>query len=153
MAREHERYASYAAAWKRRIDEREAERRSRYHEALADAHRLAAFLAEQPGVRRVWLFGSVLRPDDFRLDSDLDLAVEGLGASRFFWVASRLQERTEFAVDLVAWEDATEALRAAIRTEGALLHGRAPETEPASPPPQGGDPSRARRTRGGGAHR
>jgi uncharacterized protein len=39
-------------------------------------HRALASLCQRHHIRRLALFGSVLRPDDFRPDSDLDVLVE-----------------------------------------------------------------------------
>lgn len=39
-----------------------------------------------PSIRRVFLFGSVIRPSGFRADSDVDVGIEGLGVEDYFAV-------------------------------------------------------------------
>lgn len=84
-----ERLAPYVAGWKRRLAvEREADERHR-DEAWEVARRAARLLAEEFGVRRVMVFGS-LAWGRFRRSSDIDLAVEGLPPERFFRADARL---------------------------------------------------------------
>jgi predicted nucleotidyltransferase len=47
---------------------------------------------DYPEVRRVFLFGSVLRPGGFRPDSDVDIAVEGVKAEGYFSLWRDLEE-------------------------------------------------------------
>jgi hypothetical protein len=71
---------------------------------------------------RVFLFGSVGDPDLYRLDSDLDLAVQGLSPEDF-WEAWRVVEScaTAARLNLVRLETAGEPLRERILREGELL--------------------------------
>jgi predicted nucleotidyltransferase len=87
-----------------------------------DLDRALEYLARLPGIRRVWFFGSAAkgRPLDFR--SDLDFAIEGLPATELGRIWSELDQRLRSPVDLVRWEEASEALRAQIEEHGILLH-------------------------------
>lgn len=100
--------AAYAAAAGRR---REA--------ALREARRLAqAFAEADSGLRRVFLFGSLLPGREYRLDSDIDLAIEG-GDARLF---TAIGERSSFDVDVVELPALREGIADRVRTEGALLY-------------------------------
>lgn len=118
-----ERFAAYAAAWKRRARERETEDRRRAEEALAEARRAARILAERYGVTRVTLFGSLAWPRPFRHDSDIDLAVEGLAPEHFFRADAELAREIPFPVDLKPLPDCWPSLRERIEREGLVLYG------------------------------
>ena len=87
--------------------------------------RIAAALVAELGVSRVWLVGSLAR-GELRLDSDIDLAVEGLAPER--WLdAERLAERVAgpgFVVEIVPIESAKPRFRDAVAREGRLVHGQ-----------------------------
>ncbi|MBI3202438.1 MAG: nucleotidyltransferase domain-containing protein [Myxococcales bacterium] len=72
------------------------------------------------GARRVWLFGSIAegRP---RLDSDVDLAVEGLPPARYFDALAEVAELAGTRVDLVRWEAAPPSLRERVAECGVEL--------------------------------
>ena len=89
--------------------------------AQSDARRIAPFLRDQ-GASRVIGFGSAFAAAKrFTPRSDLDLAVEGLPRERFFAVLARAQAMTDFELDLVPVETATEYLRRTLREEGVAL--------------------------------
>lgn len=112
-----------ARAYRRRAEAREAERLAQ-HEALRQlARQLAARLRDAFGPRvRVHLIGSLRDLEQFRTESDIDLAVEGLDPAEY-WHAWSIVEagagRT--AVDLIRLETAVDSLREAVRTEGEGL--------------------------------
>lgn len=76
------------------------------------------------GARRIWLFGS-LANGRVRLDSDIDMAVEGLGYSQdqLLGIAEQAVEGP-LALDLIPWERATPALRQLILDEGRVIYER-----------------------------
>ncbi|HET6585186.1 MAG TPA: nucleotidyltransferase domain-containing protein [Nannocystaceae bacterium] len=103
------------------------EARMRADEARADrlrasARSIAAALALDHDVERVWLFGS-LAGGTVHEHSDLDLLVEGLAIDR---LASALGAAQAIApeVDLVRLEDAPPALVALARDYGEVLFDR-----------------------------
>jgi len=86
---------------------------------LNRVRQVAAELKARFKVKRVILFGSLANADWFTLDSDVDLAVEGL-TSDDYWQAWRLAEDiiNTRQVDFVELETAKESLR-----QGILRHG------------------------------
>lgn len=92
--------------------------------AQADVETAIRILSPHPGVRRIWLFGSLAkgRIPDFR--SDLDLAVEGLPSERYLSIWAELDEAVRLSPDLVRWEDANETLRAEIQRWGTVVYER-----------------------------
>jgi predicted nucleotidyltransferase len=97
------------------------ERRER--ERVLDRIREAASVVKTRfGARRVVLFGSLAHAAWFMLDSDVDLAVEGL-AGNDYWQAWRLVEQIigDRPVNLIEIETAGESLRRAIERYGVEL--------------------------------
>jgi predicted nucleotidyltransferase len=84
---------------------------------------LTKMLADDFGVRRVILFGSLARGivDEH---SDIDLAVEGLSPSDYFTALTRAEDLVGTVVDLVPIEEASPSLRAIIKSKGEVLLDR-----------------------------
>jgi predicted nucleotidyltransferase len=78
-----------------------------------------------PGVRCVYLFGSVLRPGALRSTSDVDVAIEGgLDAEEYFALWRELERAAPgWLIDLV---DLDQDLHFAdiVRERGELIYGR-----------------------------
>ena len=89
--------------------------------AKRDAGRIAAFL-KRHGARRVVGVGSAFDPARrFTWRSDIDIAVAGLQADRFFELSARAVDLTEFSLDIIPIEAATERMRRVIAAEGVEL--------------------------------
>ena len=99
-----------------------AEERRTRERLVTTARQAAALLKRRFAVRRVILFGSLADSDWFSVDSDVDMAVEGL-APGDYWEAWRLVEGVigERPVDLVEIELTGESLRRMIEREGIEL--------------------------------
>ncbi len=106
----------------RRLNERERRRTA----TRADAARLEAqLLADRiavavPGVRRIYLFGSLLEDVPANLAFDIDLAVEGGD----IYAAMEVCEASDWKVDLVDLERVTASVADRIRRTGRLLYGK-----------------------------
>ena len=102
-----EKLAEYRAFWKRRNQvQLTPEMRAAAEAARAEAKRLAQILADEFGVKRVYLFGSFAWGFETQPDSDIDLAVEGLPPRHFFKAYGRLERASRYAFDLVPLEQA-----------------------------------------------
>lgn len=77
-------------------------------------------LVSRYGVRKVWLFGSLVAGHPTE-ESDVDLAVEGLANDAYFMALSDLMAVFRGPVDLVRMEDASESLRERVLSEGREL--------------------------------
>ena len=88
----------------------------------SEVARVVKMFAAEPGVRRVWFFGSGAQRKRLDYASDLDFAVEGLAAERYFAVLGRLLMEMHCPVDLVRWEEASDALRAQITRTGTVVY-------------------------------
>ena len=103
----------------RTLTEIERSERERLLKRVRDA---AVVLKARFAVRRVVLFGSLAHEAWFGVDSDVDLAVEGLD-TKDYWRAWRLLDEiiADRPVDLVEIETAEGALARAIQRDGMDL--------------------------------
>lgn len=90
--------------------------------ALRLARQAAELLRTEFYARDVILFGSLVSPDSFTLWSDIDLAVFGVPADRYYAaVAAIIGLSAEFKVDLIDAEACKASLREAIDRDGIAL--------------------------------
>ncbi len=105
--------------------EREHQAREQRRQAAREALRTAArsVLPRFPGVRRAFLFGSVLRPGGLRSTSDIDIAIEGkLEAQEYFALWRELERAAPgWLIDLVELDNLRFA--ALVRERGELIYG------------------------------
>jgi uncharacterized protein len=110
----------YRKAWDERAEEAKRRNESRRHEALQCAQKLAGMLVDRFGAKKVELFGSVLHKDRFNKDSDIDIAVEGIGPEKYFSAVAECQT-ADFPVDLVDVATATRLMKERI-ARGTILY-------------------------------
>ena len=91
---------------------------SRLDAARAEALRLASELIVLDGVRRVIHFGSSATGRNFRLDSDIDIAISGGDIIE----AMRISESSRFHVDVIDIDAVPSPLKEAILQQGVVLY-------------------------------
>ena len=112
----------YRATAQRRWAKERQQLTERHQRAWMLTSRAAALLKEQFGVRKVVVFGSLVREDLFHPQSDVDLAVWGLDERRYYrLVAQLLALDPGIKIDLVMIEDAPITLRTRIEHEGVVV--------------------------------
>ena len=115
-------FDSYVRAWQERWRHERRADSAAARSACTIARRVARLLVRRYGARRVVLCGSLAR-GDFRRGSDIDLAVEGVPAERFFEAsAAAARAAGEFDIDVVPIESATRRYREWLAGEGIVLH-------------------------------
>lgn len=92
----------------------------RLESARIEARSLALGLSADPEVKRVFFFGSARTGRGFRLDSDIDLAVEGGDILSHIG----LVEVSAFSVDVVDFLALSALFRASVESEGELLYAK-----------------------------
>ena len=113
------RYASYIAAWRKRLQEQREKDKKRMQEARQRAVACAHLLTHEFGAKSVYLFGS-LAEGRFHAHSDIDLAVEDIAPHLYFKALAKLHRISGgFAIDLVPLEEHTS--KEAILKEGERL--------------------------------
>ncbi|MEK7326238.1 MAG: nucleotidyltransferase domain-containing protein [Chloroflexota bacterium] len=97
-------------------------RRAAAERAVSEAVQKA--VVNFPSVERVFLFGSVTRPNAFRPDSDVDVAIDGLGVADYFSIWRAIEEAAPgWAIDV---RDITQPSEFAerVRSTGRLIYER-----------------------------
>ena len=84
---------------------------------------MAGFVRAVPGVRRVWLVGSLVERDRFHERSDIDLVVEGLPSERYIRVLTQIYDRLPagWELDLIRLEELPEAGARDLVARGAKI--------------------------------
>ncbi len=120
-------YEKYIKAWRRRIKKREIAEKKAAEKAYTHAIECAKLLVEKFDAQKVYLFGS-LQDGFFRLNSDIDLAVEGLEPRLYFKALSKVHNVSGgFEVDIVPLEDCK--FPETILREGELLYAKQGKSE------------------------
>jgi len=114
---------------RQRLQERETEAAQRdaclQHRAASDAERIIAMIVRDYEPRRVYQWGSLLRPGAFRAYSDIDIAVEGVtDPEQFFALLGQAQAMTRMPVDIVQMEKIAPEYAEDIRRSGRLVYER-----------------------------
>ncbi len=92
--------------------------RLRLASARTEALRLAKDLSALQGVLRVIHFGSSASGQNFRLDSDIDLAISGGDILE----SMRLAESSDYNVDIIEIDTVPSPLKEAILDQGVVLY-------------------------------
>ncbi len=117
------------AAARQTQQRRRIERRERLLKLSAEAQqdflRIKDLLVEKYQPKRIYQWGSLLRPERFVEISDIDIAVEGLdGPLTGLHALDDACQVTRFPVDLVEMERIHPAHAKTIREEGKLVYER-----------------------------
>lgn len=72
--------------------------------------------------KRIIQWGSLLNAQHFSAASDIDLAIEGVGAIEFFGLLALAEDCTDFPLDILRWENVDPAFQATILMKGKILY-------------------------------
>ena len=103
----------YILAARKREQARQESLRQLQSRGIETAKQAARILRQKYSATRVVLFGSMLQPK-IHADSDIDLAVWNLSKSDYFQAVGKLQGISEFAIDLIEAENASDYIVEAI---------------------------------------
>ena len=93
--------------------------------AAADFESILKMIVASYHPERVYQWGSLLRPEQFRDYSDIDIAVEGtMSPDAYFEMLGKAQGMTEFPVDIVQLDRIEPEFAESIRSEGEVVYGR-----------------------------
>ena len=109
------------------LDAREEQRRRRLGQRCEQANRdfraIVGMIVSKYKPKRIWQWGSLLRPERFSEISDIDIALEGLGSPETcFAVLRDADGMTEFPLDIVELERIHPVHAENIRKKGKLIH-------------------------------
>ena len=94
-----------------------------YLQAKKDADDIILAIQNNFSVTKIYQWGSLLSPDLFDENSDIDIAIEGLtSAEDFFKLYGVALSKTSFPLDLVEMEKIGELNRKSIIEKGNLIY-------------------------------
>jgi predicted nucleotidyltransferase len=119
-------YSAAAKSLQERLEKQKHLRHERYRKAQADAGSIIQMIARKYNPTRIYQWGSLLDPERFDENSDIDIAVEGIdGPERFFSMRAEACAMTDMELDLVEMEHIDDPARESIRTWGKVVYERA----------------------------
>jgi predicted nucleotidyltransferase len=96
-----------------------------YEKAAKEAEEIIVLIKNNFPVKRIYQWGSLLFPERFDENSDIDIAIEGLDSVEdFFKLYGIALEKTSFPLDLVEMEKINELNRNSIIKNGKLIYER-----------------------------
>jgi predicted nucleotidyltransferase len=111
----------YKRYWNERFAKDEIKKENLRKDALKIAERLKEILIKEFHVKKIVLFGSILKKRCFEDDSDIDIAVEGLSKKDYFSALARLMMESPFEIDLKPIEDVSDLFKQRI-AKGKVLY-------------------------------
>jgi len=94
-----------------------------HRQAAGDAERIVRYIIEKYKPKRIIQWGSLLKPEQFRDYSDIDLALEGIpDAETFFRLTGEIEKLTSFPLDVVQWEHLEPEFREVILHKGKVVY-------------------------------
>lgn len=116
-----EQLAIYRASAQKRQQAHHQRKLERQQQGWQVARRAAHLLKQEFNATQVILFGSMVELRRVHLESDIDIAVEGLADERYLTAVAALLDLSAFSVDLVQLEHVPPEIRAAIAQQGIVL--------------------------------
>jgi len=117
-----DKFEKYKKYWDDKFKEYEEAREVKFKELSSLAEDLADYMYSNYNVDRVYLFGSLLDKNQFRSDSDIDLATIGLDLGLLYDVSSKLAVLSGAnKVDLVVLENCADYIKNKIIKGGKLI--------------------------------
>lgn len=107
-------------AIKERVNKQQLIQR-RYEDAWVIAKKAASILKQEYSASEVIAFGSLLHKELFSLTSDIDLAVSGISADRFFQAFYGVAFLGDMKIEVVDIEECKDYIKESIKREGIKL--------------------------------
>ena len=96
-----------------------------YRKAKKESEDIIEVIKKNFSVKRIYQWGSILSPEHFDENSDIDIAIEGLDSVEiFFKLYGIALEKTSFPLDLIEMEKIDILNRKSIIENGKLIYER-----------------------------
>jgi len=116
-------YAAAVANLKRRFEKRRNERLALHEKASRDCAAIVKMIIADYKPTRIYQWGSLLRPEQFDENSDIDIAVEGVSEpGAWFAMLGKAMDMTSFPLDIVDIDKIEPAHVDSIRNRGAIVY-------------------------------
>jgi predicted nucleotidyltransferase len=110
---------------KRRFEAQRQQRLALHARAVKECDTIVQMIKTDFNPRSMYLWGSLLHPEQFDENSDIDIAVEGLdSASALFALTGKALDMTNQPLDIVELEHVGPPDRESILSKGRLVHER-----------------------------
>ncbi len=97
--------------------------RIRFDAAARDFNAIVSMIIEKYAPKRIIQWGSLLHPEQFDENSDIDIAVEGIvDAERYFALLGDAMELTRFPLDIVQLEKIEPEYADLILMKGRIIY-------------------------------
>jgi len=106
------------------IKKQKADRERERRQVLSSVRDILKELAPKYGFFKAYIFGSIVKQERFRRNSDVDIAVFDLNDKYFFQLMAEISGRLERNVEICQMETIDERLRKSIEAEGVLWKRR-----------------------------
>ncbi len=95
-----------------------------FQEATSDCEKIINMIQTKYNPNKIYQWGSLLHPENFKDYSDIDIAVEGLNTDEFFAAFGDAIEITKFPLDFLDIKDVAKSHIDSIVKEGRLVYER-----------------------------
>lgn len=96
---------------------------NRHKRAKRDLDKILKIIIEKYKPEKIYLWGSILTPNNFRDYSDIDIALVGiLSAKRFFELYGEIMFLSDFSIDIVQLEKIEPEFRDIILMKGKIVY-------------------------------
>ena len=112
----------YLKNYRQRIKKEEVERKELFKKLNKKTRQAVEKVGDEYKIEKIYLFGSLVDEEKFRLNSDIDLAVEGLKVADYLDFWGELEKELEYSFDLVQVEKADDPLLETIKEEGEIIY-------------------------------
>ena len=109
----------------KREESRRQARLKRFDAAADDFRAIVRMIIAKYSPKKIVQWGSLLHPEQFDENSDIDIAVEGItDAETYFRMIGEAYEMTDFTLDIVQIEKIDPIFGDSIRKKGKLIYER-----------------------------
>ncbi len=112
----------YVSSLIQKIEERNKQKELLNQELLERVQLAANIIGQKYNIKRIYIFGSIIHPDLFRLTSDVDIAIEGIDSRDYLDIWGEFEEILDHPFDLVQLERTSQSLRRVILEEGRVIY-------------------------------
>lgn len=118
-------YGKIRANLRQRAEAQARHNLSLWKQADKEARLLIEAIYTQYSVRRIWQWGSLLHPERFGPQSDIDLAIEGIpDPETFFAILGLALDSCSFSPDIVDLDNIAPEFASIIRAKGKIVYER-----------------------------
>jgi len=118
-------YDTAAANLKKRFEKRRRQRLMLHKKAAGDCAAIIAMIIKDFNPIRIYQWGSLLHPEQFDENSDIDIAIEGVdSAEAWFALIGKAMDMASFSVDIVDINTVHPLDADSIRKRGKIVYER-----------------------------